>query len=143
MVRSRRKGRAVGLPRCLEAVVWWGPVDIQSNSRQTPAWGTREWYDIYARFRPAVELFFSMLTDPGKEHMERGRIKMMGLAKTSILVAFWTAAANFRLIDAFERAEQKANDPEYAYVSRRPRRRRAVPYADRTTGTDPPAKPAA
>ena len=28
---------------------------------------------------------------------------MMGLAKTSIMVAFWTAAANLRLLDAFER----------------------------------------
>lgn len=59
------------------------------------------------------------------------------------MVAFWTAAANFRLIDAFERGEQRENDPDYEYIPRQPRRRRAVPYADRNTGTDPPAQPAA
>ena len=72
--------------------------------------------------------------------MARGRIKMMGLARTSIMVAFWTAAANFRLIDAFERGEQH-DDPDYRYLPRQPRRRRAVPYADRETGRDPPSAP--
>ncbi|HLT96336.1 MAG TPA: hypothetical protein VK070_06065, partial [Acidimicrobiia bacterium] len=120
------------------------PVEIQSNTRQTPSWGTPEWYDIYQRCRPAVESFFSMLTDPGKEHMERGRIKVMGLAKTSIMVAFWTAAANFRLLDAFERNQQQEPDLDRRYTTRKPRRRRAVPYTDRNTSTDPPpAKPAA
>src|SRR5690606_29740663 len=97
--------------------------------------GTPEWYDIYQRCRPAVESFFSMLTDPGKEHMDRGRIKMMGIAKTSILVAFWAAAANFRLIDAFERRLEREANPDRQYIPRKPRRRRAVPYTDRNTST--------
>lgn len=56
----------------------------------------------------------------GKEHMERGRIKVMGIAKTSFLVAFWVASANFRLIDAFERQQDRAEDPDYSYTPRRP-----------------------
>lgn len=79
----------------------------------------------------------------GKEHMERGRIKVMGIAKTSFLVAFWVASANFRLIDAFERQQDRAEDPDYSYIPRRPCRNRAVPLADRPGGIDPPARPAA
>lgn len=131
-------------PTCCSQTTMSVPVEIQSNTRQTPSWGTPEWYDIYQRCRPAVESFFSMLTDPGKEHMDRGRIKMMGIAKTSILVAFWAAAANFRLIDAFERRLEREANPDRQYIPRKPRRRRAVPYTDRHTSTDPPpAKPAA
>lgn len=70
--------------------------------------------------------------------MTRGRIKMMGLARTSIMVAFWTASANLRLIDAFERGEERANDPDYEFIPRQPRKQRAVPYAD-PDGNDPPA----
>lgn len=74
----------------------------------------------------------------GKEHMERGRIKVMGIAKTSFLVAFWVASANFRLIDAFEREQRRVQDPDrMPYSPRKPRKRRAVPYADRKT-KDPP-----
>src|SRR5688572_3650344 len=131
-------------PTCCSQTTMSVPVEIQSNTRQTPSWGTPEWYDIYQRCRPAVESFFSMLTDPGKEHMDRGRIKMMGIAKTSILVAFWAAAANFRLLDAFERRLEREANPDRQYIPRKPRRRRAVPYTDRHTSTDPPpAKPAA
>ena len=118
------------------------PTDVQANTRQTPHWGSQQWFEITGRFRPAVESFFSIVKDPGKEHMARGRIKMMGLARNSIMVAFWTAAANFRLIDAFEWGEQH-DDPEYRYLPRPPRRRRAIPYADRETCRDPPAAPAA
>lgn len=125
-------------PVCCTQQTMSVPVEIQSNTRQTPAWGTRDWFDIYGRFRPAVESFFSMITDAGKEHMERGRIKVMGIAKTSILVAFWAASANFRLIDAFEREQRRVQDPDrMPYSPRKPRKRRAVPYADRKT-KDPP-----
>ena len=129
-------------PSCCTQQTMSVPVEIQSATRQTPVWGTEEWYDIYGRFRPAVEGFFGMIKDAGNEHMTRGRIKMMGLAKTSIMVAFWAAATNFRLIDAFERGEQREEDPDYRYIPRQSRRRRAVPYADRN-GKDPPAEPAA
>ncbi len=127
-------------PTCCTQQTMSVPPDVQAATRQTPHWGSQQWFDIYGRFRPAVESFFSIVKDPGKEHMARGRIKMMGLARTSITVAFWTAAANFRLIDAFERGEQH-DDPDYRFVPRQPRRRRAVPYADRETGRDPPAAP--
>ena len=98
-------------------------------------------HDIYGRFRPAVESFFSLIKDPGKEHMARGRIKMMGIAKTSIMVAFWAASANFRLIDAFERRLERERDPDrLRHSPRKPRKRRAIPYADRPAKNPPDNK---
>jgi hypothetical protein len=76
--------------------------------------------------------------------MSRGRIKMMGLAKTSVMVAFWTAAANLRLLDAFDREEARraANGGVVITSLRKPRRHRAVSRSYRPpSGTDPPRQP--
>lgn len=108
-------------PPCCSQQTVSVPVEIQSATRQSRTWGTREWFDAYARLRPAVESFFGLLKDPGKEHMSRGRVKMMGIAKTSVMVAFWAAAANLRLLAAFNRDEKRraeaAEDGEVAKVS--------------------------
>lgn len=122
-------------------------VEIQSSTRQDRTFGSREWYDAYRRLRPAVESFYSMIKDPGKEHIARGRVKMMGLAKTSIMLAFYTASVNFRLIDAFDREQQlaaeRAANGGHVVSRRTPRRNRAVSIQYRlnqTSGTDPPEK---
>jgi hypothetical protein len=133
-------------PPCCSQTTISVPAEIQSATRQSRTWGSREWFDVYARLRPAVESFFSLIKDPGKEHMSRGRIKMMGLAKTSIMVAFWTAAANLRLLDAFEREEARrsAKGGVVVTIPRQPRRHRAVSLSVRPpSGTDPPKSPAA
>lgn len=79
----------------------------------------------------------------GKEHMERGRIKVMGIAKTSFLVAFWVASANFRLIDAFERQQDRADDPTTATSPVGPAATgRCCPLTG-LAAPDPPARPAA
>lgn len=132
-------------PPCCSQTTISVPVEIQSATRQSRTWGTREWFDAYARLRPAAESFFSLIKDAGKEHMSRGRIKMMGLAKTSVMVAFWAAAANLRLLDAFDRAQAKAaaNGSAVQIRSLRPaRRHRAVSLSARPSGTDPPQTPA-
>lgn len=120
------------------------PVEIQSATRQSRTWGTREWFDAYARLRPAVESFFGLIKDPGKEHMSRGRVKMMGIAKTSVMVAFWAAAANLRLLAAFNRDEKRraeaAEDGEVAKATRQPRRHRALPLITQRTTTGPPTE---
>lgn len=69
----------------------------------------------------------------------------MGIAKAAIMVAFWTAAANFRLIDAFEREQQRAAERAangHVVSRRQPRRHRAVSiqYQLNSSGTDPPEK---
>lgn len=133
-------------PTCCSQTTVSVPVEIQSSTRQQRSWGSREWFDVYTRLRPAVESFFSVVKDPGKEHMSRGRIKMMGLAKTSVMVAFWTAAANFRLIDAYDREEaRRAANGGHVVSPRTPRRHRAVSIQyqlNQTSGTDPPKQPA-
>ncbi len=125
-------------PPCCSQTTVSVPVEIQSSTRQKRTWGSEEWFDTYARHRPAVESFFSLIKDPGKEHMARGRIKMMGIARTSIMVAFWTAAANYRLIDAWERNATR-QDHGVTVVSRPSRRHRAISWAHQeAVGTDPP-----
>lgn len=132
-------------PTCCAQTTISVPVEIQANTRQKLTWGTREWFDVYGRLRPSVESFFGLIKDPGKEHMSRGRIKMMGLAKTSVMVAFWAAAANLRLLDAFEReqarlANAKTKSALSVFVSRTPRRRRALSLAGRAASANAPPR---
>lgn len=69
----------------------------------------------------------------------------MGIAKTSIMIAFYTASVNFRLIDAFDREQQRATERAanggHVVSRRQPRRHRAVSIQyqlNQTSGTDPP-----
>jgi hypothetical protein len=58
--------QAAPSPCCTQTTVSV-PVDIQSATRQNRTWGSsREWFDVYARLRPAVESFFSLIKDPAK-----------------------------------------------------------------------------
>jgi hypothetical protein len=105
------------------------PGDVGLDVRQPYRWGTPGWFDAYDRRTPNVESAFGNLRQPGKQHMARGRIMCMGIARNTLLLTFQVAAMNLRLIDAFLTSSAR---PATDRVRRTARKRRAVPYADRT-----------
>lgn len=120
--------RADPPPVCTQKTVTI-PGGFAVDVRQPYRWGTPEWFDAYDRRTPNVESVFGVLRQPGKQHMARGRIMCMGLAKNTLLLAFQVAAANLRLVDAYlASTAPRVSDR----VRRKSRKRRAVPYADLT-----------
>lgn len=109
---------------CIQSTVTV-PNEVAASTRQQYPWGTKDWYDAYKRRRRGVESFFSLIKDPGKQEMSRGRIKMMGIARTSIMVAFWTAAVNLRIVAAFT---ERMRRQRVTAITRPSRRNRAVPF---------------
>jgi len=102
--------------------------------RQPYLWGSQDWFDAYDRRTPNVESSFGNLRQPGKQHMARGRIMVMGKAKVSLLLTFQVAAMNIRLTDAYLRtSKKKASSRVRKKTNGQPvtRRHRAVPYAAR------------
>lgn len=107
------------------------PGSSQANLRQKYRYGSEEWFDAYSRRTPNVESFFGNLRDESAQHMARGRIRVMGRAKNSWMLAWWIAAVNMRLIAAFERETQRQlSDPGRVLDRRKPRRNRAIPFVD-------------
>lgn len=60
------------------------------------------WHESYAR-RTAVECAFASIKDPAGENINRGSIRLLGLAKISLVRAFAWAARNRRILRAFTR----------------------------------------
>lgn len=66
---------------------------------------------------------------------------MMGLANTSVMVAFWAAATNLRLLDAFERDQAprtRSKDTLRVVSLRQPRRNRALSLAVQAAAANAP-----
>lgn len=64
------QGPQVASASALHSVDHVGAVEIQANTCRKYPWGTLEWA-LYERLRPAVESFFGIIKDPGKEHTSR------------------------------------------------------------------------
>ena len=68
---------------------------------QPTPFGTREWWNSWNR-RNRVEGLFGNIKNDAAQNLTRGRIRVMGLAKTSFMVLFVAMAANLRLADTFD-----------------------------------------
>jgi len=72
--------------------------------------GTAEWCDDDNR-RNRVEGIFGNLKNDASRNQTRGRFRVMGLAKVSLMALFVVMAANLRLTETFERRQaDKAQD---------------------------------
>ncbi|MDA8047547.1 MAG: hypothetical protein M0Z30_20330 [Actinomycetota bacterium] len=72
------------------------PAEVGRAVRQEPVHGTRDWVRSYDR-RSAVERYNAAVKAFGLERMD---VRVLGLAKRSIAIAFAAAATNLRLLDA-------------------------------------------
>jgi len=73
------------------------PGDIDAKSRQRHYWGSRDWITAFAR-RSRAEGWFGNVKNNNTEGLTRGAFRVMGLAKTSLMLGIFAAATNLRLL---------------------------------------------
>jgi hypothetical protein len=86
--------------------------------------GSRDWYFSVSR-RSRVEGFFGNLKDSARENLKRGTIRVRGLVKTGIMVAFAVASVNMRLAEKWDTAQHPTPRPKMG----RPRKIGVTTYA--------------
>jgi len=69
---------------------------------QRYVYGSAQWKASYNRRGTSVEPYFGALKDAAGSGLSRGRIRVTGIVKTGLLVAFAAAATNERLARAFD-----------------------------------------
>ena len=131
------------LPRVCQQKTVTIPADAGDRTRQKHYWGSAEWQASYAR-RNVVEGWFGTLKSATHENVgAAGRLRVFGLAKTSLLVGIAAAACNLRMADAWQRrhtgddttdGHTDGDGGQPAAGRQRPRRRRALPTL---AGADP------
>jgi hypothetical protein len=98
---------------------------------QPDLYGSAEWAQSYAR-RNRVEGYFGNIKNDAAQDITRGNIRVMGLAKTSLLTLMNVMVTNLRLLDLWRarqmrrdelRAAGRPEDDGITPVKRKPRRR--------------------
>jgi hypothetical protein len=92
---------------------------------QRDLFGSARWFSSMSR-RSRVEGFFGNVKNEACENLRRGTIRVRGLVKTGMLVAFAVASTNLRLADSF--AKRAPSTP--AKKRGRPKNTGVVKYAD-------------
>ena len=92
---------------------------------QRDLFGSARWFSSMSR-RSRVEGFFGNVKNEACENLRRGTIRVRGLVKTGMLVAFAVASTNLRLADAFSKRAPKTP----AKKRGRPKNTGVVKYAD-------------
>lgn len=95
------------------------PGDVDYKSRQRHYWGSRTWIRSFNR-RTRVEGWFGNLKDHSREALTRGAFRVMGLGKTSMMLAIYAAATNLRLLDSWSRRTGQSEPAPLAASDTRP-----------------------
>lgn len=88
---------AVNPPTCCTQRTITMPGDVDAKSRQRHYWGSRDWIAAFSR-RSRVEGWFGNLKGNNTEGLTRGGFRVMGIAKTSLMLGIYAAATNLRLL---------------------------------------------
>ena len=80
------------------------------QARSARLLGSPEWQASYGR-RAHVESIFGNLPAPSTQNIRRGLCRVMGLIKTTLMLAFEVMAANLRLVREWARATGENSDP--------------------------------
>jgi hypothetical protein len=87
------------------------PGDIDPKSRQRHYWGSRDWITAFNR-RSRVEGWFGNLKSNNTENLTRGAFRVMGLAKTSLMLGLYAAATNLRLLRTWQTRQELTEEVE-------------------------------
>ncbi|MGY1884841.1 hypothetical protein ACI799_06010 [Blastococcus sp. SYSU DS0753] len=74
---------------------------------QPTAHGSAQWWDSFNR-RNRIEGIFGNVKNDAAQNVTRGRFRVMGLAKVSLMTLFIVMAANLRLTQTFQARQEKA-----------------------------------
>ena len=96
------------------------PGHVDAKSRQRWYWGSRDWISAFNR-RSRVEGYFGNLKGNNTEGLTRGAFRVMGLAKTSLMLGIYAAATNLRLLRGWI-ARQAPDEPPARTSIASPRR---------------------
>lgn len=88
-------------PVCTQATIQV-PEHVLAREAQKHPYLSEDWWRSYDR-RPHAEASFGILKNPGVTDVHKGAFQVRGLAKTSLLLVMWVAAANIVALDSFER----------------------------------------
>ncbi len=77
---------------------------------QRDYWGSPEWQASYGR-RAHVESIFGNLRNPSTQNIRRGFCRVMGLIKTTLMLAVEVMAANLRLVREWAKRTGENSDP--------------------------------
>jgi hypothetical protein len=87
-------------------------------------YGSADWWDSWNR-RNLVEGLFGNVKNDASQNLTRGRIRVMGLGKTSLMALFITMAANLRLTDTWQlRQDREAQQQAQTAAGNPPRTRK-------------------
>jgi len=100
----------VASPKCCTQKSVTVPVTAQAKLRQRHYWGSAAWETAYRR-RTYVEGAFGNLKNRNAENVTRGWIQVVGIVKTSLMIAAAVAAANLRLLRIWAARTRDFEDP--------------------------------
>ena len=86
------------------------PGPVLAKLRQRDPWRSPTWIDSYAR-RSAIEGIFGNLRSQSTQNIKRGFCRVVGLVKTSLMLAFEAVAANIRLLRKWATRVGLTSDP--------------------------------
>jgi hypothetical protein len=78
------------------------PGSVDPRARQRHYWGSADWIAAFSRRSP-VEGWFGNLKSENTEALGRGAFRVMGIAKTTLMLGIYSAATNMRLLRAWAR----------------------------------------
>jgi hypothetical protein len=84
--------------------------NVTPKTRQRLYWGSDEWIASFNR-RTHVEGFYGNMKNTNTENITRGWCCVIGIVKTSILLAVAVAATNIRLLRAWSKRTGDITDP--------------------------------
>jgi hypothetical protein len=96
-------------PTCCSQRTITVPGEVDAKARQRHYWGSPNWVKAFNR-RSRVEGWFGNLKNDNTEALGRGAFRVMGMCKTSIMVAIFAAATNLRLLRAWARRTRGNDD---------------------------------
>lgn len=112
------------------------PPDLLAKTYQKHRWGTPAWQTSYAR-RSVVERYFGRLKSPTGGYANRDRLRVRGLARTALWLAFYCVRTNLLETLAWRTKHQSQEQPQAYKRQSSPRRKSTVSLLIKA-GTDPP-----